>query len=581
MAVFDGGDRSKIIIDDTQSLNCIIEAAENVQGHTVYVMKVHRGHSSENSWQITRRYSDFDTLNNLLLCSGIDLPLPPKKVFGKLEREFVAERQQGLQGYINFLLSHPMLAATIHVKKFLDPTSYSFNFVEISLQHVSMVFRSEPQWEVVEPLLDIGWRLRKQYFSIKSKNQPKKRFVLSWMAIGPDMHLNEKDLISAVKLLGNVQHPYIHPVTMCSVSSNGCLVIYEYLENGSLRDLLCKTKPGAHFLKKYCNPKNYSVLELSKIKTFGSHILLALKFLHDRGFYHGSIHAGNVAIVDGKCKLLDVFNGTLGVNCFLRPYYLQIKKVQSMENVDIYCFGHLLYEMAFGVPLYSSYCDHLPNSCPPELRSILELILSKAALKIGVPSISDVLQHPFFANSSNDIEKIHFKVSSQLKENLKQARHLAEQRLKSEQKSIRHSKRLSKVQAQLSSEDERKKRSHERRKKNNSDIATSTSSERSQTSTPTDTVTDNPSSPSIVLNSDSTDASNKMSQQNLQAPVPPPPPPLPQAPLMSPPPPPPPPPASSNGTNSSGRAALLNSIQGFNKTILKKAETKDCSVPKI
>lgn len=70
----------------------------------VYDIKVQRGPLSDNSWSIRRRYSDFDTLNNCLLCSSIDLPLPPKKVFGKLEREFVAERQQGLQVRLYVLL---------------------------------------------------------------------------------------------------------------------------------------------------------------------------------------------------------------------------------------------------------------------------------------------------------------------------------------------------------------------------------------------------------------------------------------------------------------------------------------------
>ncbi|KFM76932.1 PX domain-containing protein kinase-like protein, partial [Stegodyphus mimosarum] len=489
MAVFDVLERSKMMIDDTQPLSCTLEAAENVQGHTVYVMRVHR-EPSEVSWQVTRRYSDFDALNNALLYSGIDLPLPPKKVFGKLEREFVAERQQGLQAYINFVLSHLLLSSSIHVKRFLDPSNYSFNFVETSLQHVSMIFRSEPQWEVVEPLLDFGWRIRKQYFSIKNKNEPKKRFVLSWMAMGPDIHLNEKDLSSAVKLLGNVQHPFMYPLSMSSVSANGGLVIYDFLENGSLKDFLCKTKPRVHYLKKYGNPKSYATLEPQKIRTYGGQILLALKFLHDRGFYHGSLQSGNVAIVDGKCKVLDIFNGILGVSSYLRPYFTKIKKIQTVENIDIYCFGHLLYEMALGIPLSSPTCDILPQNCPSELRSVIEAILSKDALKKGIPTIADLLQHPFFMHSSNDIEKVHFKVPSQLKESLKKSRELTEQRLKEEQKSIRHSKRLSKVHAQLTSEEEKKKRSKERKNRSNLDLVNSTSSERSQASTPTGTVND-------------------------------------------------------------------------------------------
>lgn len=47
------------------------------------------------------------------------------------------------------------------------------------------------------------------------------------------------------------------------------------------------------------------------------------------------------------------------------------------------------------------------------------------------------------------------------------------------------------------------------------------------------------------------------------------------------PPPPPPPPPSAAISSSSDRTALLNSIHSFNKGALKKAETKDYSVPKI
>ena len=56
-----------------------------------------RGHGSEDTWTLSRRYSDFVALDNELKHSGISLPLPPKKVFGNTSREFIAERQQKLQ----------------------------------------------------------------------------------------------------------------------------------------------------------------------------------------------------------------------------------------------------------------------------------------------------------------------------------------------------------------------------------------------------------------------------------------------------------------------------------------------------
>ena len=76
-----------------------------------------RGTSKLAFWSIKRRYSDFDALNAalrvggapqngtriliptllfLLQPSGLELPLPPKKVFKNKDRLFIAERQKAL-----------------------------------------------------------------------------------------------------------------------------------------------------------------------------------------------------------------------------------------------------------------------------------------------------------------------------------------------------------------------------------------------------------------------------------------------------------------------------------------------------
>lgn len=75
----------------------------------------------------------------------------------------------------------------------------------MALRNVSMFFRSEPNWSIVEPLRDIGrfigrflmllklnrtpfplplgWRFRKQYYLIASKTDPKlPRHLLSWVS---------------------------------------------------------------------------------------------------------------------------------------------------------------------------------------------------------------------------------------------------------------------------------------------------------------------------------------------------------------------------------------------------------------
>ena len=49
-----------------------------------------------------------------------------------MEREFIAERQQGLQTYLNALLAHRLLANSIHTKLFLDYEHYEENLQGLS-----------------------------------------------------------------------------------------------------------------------------------------------------------------------------------------------------------------------------------------------------------------------------------------------------------------------------------------------------------------------------------------------------------------------------------------------------------------
>lgn len=56
-------------------------------------------------------------------------------------------------------------------------------FLESALRNVSMFFRSEPSWQVIEPLRDIGWRCRKHYYLIVSKEDPRSaKHILSWVS---------------------------------------------------------------------------------------------------------------------------------------------------------------------------------------------------------------------------------------------------------------------------------------------------------------------------------------------------------------------------------------------------------------
>ncbi|KAK6175076.1 hypothetical protein SNE40_013612 [Patella caerulea] len=465
MAVFEKKVAAKVLLDDSESLTASVENAQKTSDHIEYILRVQRGPMKENSWQLTKRYSDFDNLESQLRISNIEFRLPPKKVFGNFDREFIAVRQSGLQEFLQSVLSNHLLAESIYVKKFLDPKTYSTNLSEIALQHVSMIFRSEPKWEVIEPLHEIGTRIRKSYIMVKPLAQPKLKQILSWSDFGPDQYIPEKELTALMALLPTIQHPFILAPLFATSNENGGLVINDFYEKGTLRDHLCKCKAKGHFLKKYANPKIFCPLDMSAIKVYGKQILETLKFLQDKHIPHGHVHAGNIILSDNKCYLIDIHNTLLGLPSYYRPFYAQYKKIQTVELIDVYCFGQLLYEMTFGCPLNAPSCDIFPPECPAQIRSVLESILTTEACKNGIPSISDLFLHPLFADVGQQVvDKPVLKIPHKLKDVLKMAKTQFEQRLHEEQKLISKIKRLSKAKQFHMSEEEKKKRRKSRKK---------------------------------------------------------------------------------------------------------------------
>uniref|UniRef100_A0A673AFF8 PX domain containing serine/threonine kinase n=1 Tax=Sphaeramia orbicularis TaxID=375764 RepID=A0A673AFF8_9TELE len=427
----------------------VIEASQNLQSHTVSDSRLHRTEQNKDCdlSGVIRRYSDFDVLNSSLLVSLLHLPLPPKKLIGNMDREFIAERQRGLQLYLDSITQHPLLCSSLSVKKFLDPNNYSANYTEIALQQVSMFFRSDPKWEVVEPLRDMGWRIRKKYFMIKNKEQPKDRHLLTWVDLGPDRFLSDRDLQSVMKLLTSLSSPYLCPLFFSSVSESSALLIRPLSEKGSLRDHICKVKPRDIYLKKYYNPKKSQGLDLPLIKLYGRQILEALKQLHDGGLYFGHLNTCNVIIDDGVCRLTDVENGPLGVPSVLRPFFTQLRKINTTESIDVFCFGHLLYEMTYGLPPDSVPIDQYTDIPYTTVVSVLQSILSTEACKSGMPTVSQLIQTP------------------RIKEVLKTAKESLERRLLEEQRVLHQHRRLTRAQSHHGSEEERKRRKILARKK--------------------------------------------------------------------------------------------------------------------
>lgn len=63
-----------------------------------YVLEVWRTPDIDTRWTVSHRYSDFAQLQSTLKVGSMVLPqLPPKKVFGNTDRDFINERKVALQ----------------------------------------------------------------------------------------------------------------------------------------------------------------------------------------------------------------------------------------------------------------------------------------------------------------------------------------------------------------------------------------------------------------------------------------------------------------------------------------------------
>uniref|UniRef100_U5EPX8 PX domain-containing protein kinase-like protein n=1 Tax=Corethrella appendiculata TaxID=1370023 RepID=U5EPX8_9DIPT len=532
MAIFEQRNEKKLILDETQELKILIESTQKINGHIEYILKIQRGPFPDNTWRILRRYNDFDQLNKCLQISKVELKFPGKKIIGNMRPEFIAERLIALQEYLNQILMNPILASSLPTKKFIDPDTYTQSFHDVALQYASMCLRTDSIYTLGLSLGPIGWRIRKHYFRvilkpqttttkhhlIKSSSQShgkqhstqicvttstekeyssvtasakdssasssstgstgsgadkdKDELILCWTEFGPDKHIDEKEIHNVLKNFAGVQHPFILPIEYIAANDYGALVIRKFFKQGSLRDLLCGVKsPVNPFLSKYGSPKGRSSLPLKELALYGRQILEALKYLYSKGMAHGHVHCGNVIIVDSVARLIDVENFIFGVPSFYRPFFVKHPKISTSEAIDVYGFGHLMYEMSMGYPLQDSYAEQITD-CPDSLKSLLESILLKESCKAGLPTLEQLTNHQFFkeyAGCFNEVYakimsgsamKPHLKFSTNAKEQLKNQIQKTEARLRDEQKLTKNQKRLTKVQELMSSEEERKKSKH-------------------------------------------------------------------------------------------------------------------------
>ncbi|KAK6176190.1 hypothetical protein SNE40_014519 [Patella caerulea] len=258
--------------------------------------------------------------------------------------------------------------------------------------------RSNPQYDNVQQLKELGSRIDKHWFRVTDKKTKSER-ILSIMPLNPKMVLaftratckTMKDLFSIL------QHPYIFP--MCdfdfSLEQKLIVTVQPISIRGSLKDLIYQSRFTDMFYEKY--NKRCRGLGLGQVQHFGKEILEAMLFMSEKGFpSHISLHSGNIMFENGTCRLAGYENTLLGNTS--RVYPLIKKKIkEDKDAVDTLCFGHLLFEMSAGYELDSAHPgpQHLASQQSPQIVQILNFIFGVDSGKY--PSIREIANHGFFS----------------------------------------------------------------------------------------------------------------------------------------------------------------------------------------
>ncbi|GLE09599.1 hypothetical protein PINS_up021327 [Pythium insidiosum] len=119
-----------------------------------------------------------------------------------------------------------------------------------------------------------------------------------------------------------------------------------------------------------------SPLPYREIARFGRQLLEALSALRSKGIVCEHLHAGNVVIDQGNARIADVYTPLLAMDRHKESRDTTVG-LEARVDIDVLLFGHVLYEMATGMELFSTTPDD----------SVLDLM---------VDEVADVLRAIFF-----------------------------------------------------------------------------------------------------------------------------------------------------------------------------------------
>lgn len=399
--------------------------------YTVYTIEM-RCIQSGATWVIYRRYQQFKDLHDCLRPMGVRVPLlPPKKLLGSFEPEFIAKRQNELSEWLKCLLNDDRVeqaAKNPHlvdeVRRFLTTKAdqppllldrlplkrsrfYGASLADDGDEEVTGVARPEPNVTLQDfRMIQVIGRGSFGKVVLVGHKRTKKLYAMKILSKENIVRRKQVEHTRTERrVLGCTRHPFIVGLHYAFQTAHRLYFVLDYCPGGELFYHLSRMKKLPEHMACF----------------YAAEITLALEHLHGLGVVYRDLKPENILLTtDGHIKLADfglakegIHDGVNGTNSLCgTPEYLPPEILDRLGHgtaVDWWNLGMVMYEMLTGLPPWytndrkklferlRSARLHFPPYVSRRAEALIRQLLTRdPAERLGSKGAHQVKHHLFF-----------------------------------------------------------------------------------------------------------------------------------------------------------------------------------------